>query len=72
LRGNDSQILVACGVSTPEVLASKTPEDLLAKVLPFVDSGEGKRILRNGRRPDLAAVTDWIQWAANARPFRAA
>ena len=72
LRGNDSQILVACGVSTPEALANKAPEDLLAKVLPFVDSGEGKRILRNGRRPDLAAVTDWIQWAANARPFRAA
>ena len=72
LRGNDSQILVACGVSTPEALASKSPEDLLAKVLPFVDSGEGKRIVRNGRRPDLAAVTDWIQWAANARPFRAA
>ncbi len=72
LRSNDSQILVACGVSTPESLAGRTPEELLAKVLPFVDSGEGRRILRNGRKPDLAAVTEWIQWAANARPFRAA
>ena len=72
LRSNDSQILVACGVSTPESLAGRTPEELLEKVLPFVDSGEGRRILRNGRKPDLAAVTEWIQWAANARPFRAA
>lgn len=72
LRGHDAQILVACGITTPEALAARKPAELFAIVDPFAGSREGERILRNGHRPDLAEVTDWIQWAANARAFRAA
>lgn len=72
LRGHDAQILVACNIVTPESLAAQKPADLLAVVDPFCRSKEGERILRNGRKPDLAEVTEWIQWAANARNMRAA
>ncbi|MBL8809140.1 MAG: DUF4332 domain-containing protein [Planctomycetaceae bacterium] len=72
LRGHDAQILVAVGILTPEALASRKPAELLAQVEPFVRTTEGERILRKGRKPDLAEVTEWIQWAANARPMKAA
>ncbi|MFN9718384.1 MAG: DUF4332 domain-containing protein [Planctomycetota bacterium] len=72
LRGHDAQILVACHVMTPESLASQKPAELLAVVEPFCRSKEAERILRHGGKPDLAEVTEWIQWAANARSMRAA
>ena len=72
LRGHDAQILVACGITTPEDLAAKKPASLLAIVEPFSRTKEGERIIRNGKIPDLTEVTEWIQWAANARAFKAA
>lgn len=72
LRGHDAQILVACGVTTPEDLSAKNPANLLSVVEPFSVTKEGERIIRNGRKPDLGEVTEWIQWAANARSFKAA
>jgi predicted nucleic acid-binding Zn-ribbon protein len=72
LRGHDAQILAACGISTPEALASRTPAELLAAMKPFLESAEGRRVLRSQSGPDLEEVTEWIQWAANARPLRAA
>jgi len=72
LRGHDAQILVACGITTPEGLASQSAASLLSVVEPFSSSKEGERIIRNGRKPDLAEVTEWVQWAANARSFKAA
>ena len=72
LRGHDAQILVACGITTPEALAGQNPANLLAIVGPFSDTSEGERIIRDGRKPDLAEVTEWVQWAANARAFKAA
>ncbi len=72
LRGHDAQILVACGITTPEELAAKNPTSLLNIVEPFSHTKEGERIIRSGRKPDLAEVTEWVQWAANARSFKAA
>lgn len=72
LRGHDAQILVACDITTPEDLASQKPAELYAIVKPFSATKEGERIIRGGRKPDLAEVTEWIQWAANARALRAA
>jgi nucleotidyltransferase/DNA polymerase involved in DNA repair len=72
LRGHDAQILVACRITTPENLASAKPAELFAVVEPFSRTKEGERIIRNGRKPDLAEVTEWIQWAANARSMKAA
>jgi predicted flap endonuclease-1-like 5' DNA nuclease len=72
LRGHDAQILVACGVREPEQLAAQNPHELFAKVDPFVTTREGERIVRAGKKPDLAEVTDWIEWAKHPRPLRAA
>jgi DNA repair exonuclease SbcCD ATPase subunit len=72
LRGHDAQILVACRITTPENLASAKPAELFAVVEPFSRTKEGERIIRNGQKPDLAEVTEWIQWAANARSLKAA
>ena len=72
LRGHDAQILVACGITTPEGLAAQNPASLLATVEPFSNTKEGVQIICNGRKPDLAEVTEWVQWAANARAFKAA
>ncbi|MCA9060273.1 MAG: DUF4332 domain-containing protein, partial [Planctomycetaceae bacterium] len=63
LRGHDVQLLVACGIETREQLARQNPGELFALIEPLADSKEGERIIRNGRKPDLAEVTDWINWA---------
>ena len=72
LRGHDSQILVACDVTEPETLARFRPADLFAKVAPFVETSEGERIIRNGKKPDLDEITHWIECANQARAIRAA
>lgn len=72
LRGHDAQILVACGVTEAEQLSAKRPADLYSIVGPFADTTEGERIVRNGRKPDLDEVTDWISWAQRSRSLKAA
>lgn len=72
LRGHDAQILVACEVEDPQTLASMRPNDLFAKVMPFTQTSEGERIIRGGKKPDLAEIQDWIEWASHARDIKAA
>ena len=67
LRGHDAQILVACGVTTPEQLAVAEVPELLESVQRVVKTSEGKRILRNSPAPDEAEVTAWVRWARKAR-----
>ena len=72
LRGHDAQILVACGIETPERLAAFTPADLAALVLPLVKTKQGRRLLRNGSEPNAAEIARWIQSARQARHLAAA
>ncbi|WP_299469237.1 DUF4332 domain-containing protein [uncultured Gimesia sp.] len=72
LRGHDAQILVACGFSEPDAIASTSPNELFEKVKAFVKTNEGQRIIRNGNQPDLREITDWINWSQQARELRAA
>ena len=72
LRGHDAQVLVACGVTDPEALAKQDAAALWKKVQPFVQSAEGKRLLRSSKTPDRKEVADWIQHARCARTLRAA
>jgi nucleotidyltransferase/DNA polymerase involved in DNA repair len=72
LRGHDAQILVGCGVTCPEDLLDMEPDDLWKRVRAFVDTSEGKRIIRGGRGPDLEEVQNWILWARQSRTLRAA
>ncbi|MCM2374084.1 DUF4332 domain-containing protein [Aporhodopirellula aestuarii] len=72
MRGHDAQFLVAAGVTTPEELADCDPVSLFATVEAIANSNEGKRIVRGGKAPDLEEVTEWIEFAADHRPLKAA
>ncbi|MEM8671867.1 MAG: DUF4332 domain-containing protein [Planctomycetota bacterium] len=72
LRGHDAQLLVAAEVTSPEELTECNAEDLFALVDPISQSSQGKRILRGGKQPDLAEVTDWISFAQHTRELKAA
>lgn len=72
LRGHDAQLLVACGVTEPEELATMQPQGLFDIVGPFSETKDGLKIIRSGKKPDLAEITDWISWAENTRSLQAA
>lgn len=72
LRGHDAQILVECGFTRPEEIASMKPAELFGFVEPFCQTSEAQRILRNGKAPDLAEVSDWISWSRQCRVLGAA
>lgn len=72
LRGHDAQILVALGITDVEGLAGSDPQQLWELVEPFVETKEGKRIIRNGKTPDLEEVREWVQWAHASRQLSAA
>ena len=72
LRGHDAQVLVACEITSPEALAHYAPEVLFQIVAPFAESPAGRRILRSGSAPDLAEVSDWIEYAQNSRALSVA
>ena len=72
LRGHDAQVLIACDVTEPEQLAQMEPSELFAAIEPFVNSKEGRRLLRSSSTPDLDEVADWINWSRHSRHLRAA
>lgn len=72
LRGHDAQLLVAADVTTPEQLAACDADRLFAIIDPIARSSDGKRIIRGGKRPDLAEVTDWIRYGREHRELIAA
>ena len=72
LRGHDAQILVACGITEPEMLNSLSPDELFKIVKPFSETKQGIKIIRSGKKPDLNEVRDWIQWSNQNRTLQAA
>lgn len=72
LRDHDAQLLVGVGIDEPEKLEAMTPRQVLDLVGPYADTKEGLKIIRSGKRPDLAEVTDWLRWARNMRSLAAA
>ena len=72
LYNHDAQILVASGITEPDELAAYEAQELLELITPWVKSPEAQRILRQQKPPDLAKVTQWIEWAKSARRLKAA
>jgi energy-coupling factor transporter ATP-binding protein EcfA2 len=72
LRGHDAQMLVACGVTTPEQLLTMDATDLHASVSAFASSKAGQRVLRGAAGADLDEVKHWIAWSQQSRTLRAA
>ena len=72
LRGHDAQLLVACDLIEPEEIASMQPQSLFGVMGPFSETKQGLKIIRSGKKPDLAEITDWIAWAQHTRSLQAA
>jgi predicted flap endonuclease-1-like 5' DNA nuclease len=72
LRGHDAQILVACGFSIAEEIATMKPAELLSFVSSYCGTPEAQRVLRNSPPPDLQEVTGWIEQARHCRVLGAA
>ncbi|WP_437205287.1 DUF4332 domain-containing protein [Planctomicrobium sp. SH664] len=72
LRGHDAQVLVSCGVTTAERVATMSAVQLFALIEPFVTSKEGQRLLRSARTPDQEEVAGWISCARAGQITRAA
>ena len=71
IYGHDAQILAACGFDSPEEIAESEPAIVLSLVDDFAETPEAKFIIR-GKRPDIAEVTNWVQWAGESRKLDAA
>ncbi|MEM6474363.1 MAG: DUF4332 domain-containing protein, partial [Planctomycetota bacterium] len=67
LRGFDARVLVGCGITDAEHLASTDPNDLLDRVEAFLATERGQRILLSGTSYELSRITRWIA-AANVNP----
>lgn len=72
LRGHDAQMLVACDIHSPEILAAMEADSVLQSVTEFARTSDGQRVLRGSKEPDLAEVNDWIAWSRKSRVLNAA
>jgi len=66
LRGTHAQLLVGAGYRTAQAVAEADPIALSARVLKFVTTSEGKRVLREGRPPDIEKIKGWVEVARHA------
>ncbi|MEM9352050.1 MAG: DUF4332 domain-containing protein [Planctomycetota bacterium] len=72
LRGTGAQLLVACGFTKAEQIASAEPESFVRKIAAFCRSKPGERILRGSKAPAPERIAGWIKNAAAARSLEAA
>ncbi|RUO99676.1 MAG: DUF4332 domain-containing protein [Hyphomicrobium sp.] len=66
LRGTHAQLLVGAGFKTAQAVAEADPLALSASVLKFATTSAGKRILREGRPPDIEKIKTWVEFAKQA------
>jgi hypothetical protein len=72
LRGYGAQLLVACGITDPQRLATADVGALQRQVRKLCRTKAGQRILRNGKAPGDDRVAQWVALAARRRPLEAA
>ncbi len=66
LRGTHAQLLVGAGYRTAPAVAAADPVALSASVLKFAMTSSGKRVLREGRPPDIEKIKSWVEFAKEA------
>jgi hypothetical protein len=72
LRGGDAQVLVECGIHRPADLLRISASALYATVGPFVETVEGRRLLRAASPPTAEDVARWVESAQSGGLSRAA
>jgi predicted flap endonuclease-1-like 5' DNA nuclease len=66
LRGTHAQLLVGAGYRTAQAVAEADPVALSASILRFAMTSDGKRVLREGRPPDVEKIKSWVEFAKAA------
>jgi hypothetical protein len=66
LRGTHAQLLVGAGYRTATDVAEADAVILSANVLKFAMTSAGKRVLREGRPPDIEKIKGWVDAAKRA------
>jgi predicted flap endonuclease-1-like 5' DNA nuclease len=66
LRGTHAQLLVGSGYKTAQAVAEADPLALSANVLKYATTSAGKRVLREGRPPDIEKIKSWVEFARRA------
>jgi Domain of unknown function (DUF4332)/Zinc dependent phospholipase C len=66
LRGTHAQLLVGAGYKTAQAIAEADPLALSASILKFATTSDGKRVLREGRAPDIEKIKSWVEFAKQA------
>ncbi len=72
LKALDTQLLVGCGFTTPEAVASANAGELNEFVKAFAASSAGQRVLREADPPGIDRVEQWIELARQGRQLGAA
>ena len=72
LRCGDAQVLVACCIHQPADLLRISASALYAIVGPFVETIEGRRLLRSATPPTAEDVARWVESAQEGGLSRAA
>jgi predicted flap endonuclease-1-like 5' DNA nuclease len=72
LRGHHAQVLVACDCKAPDQVAAARADELSTAIEAFAKTRDGQRTLRAGPPPRPEEIAQWIAWASNARPLKAA
>jgi predicted flap endonuclease-1-like 5' DNA nuclease len=66
LRGTHAQLLVGAGYRAAAAVAEADPIILSANVLKFAATSAGRRVLREGRPPDIEKIKGWVDAAKHA------
>lgn len=72
LRGSAAQFLVAAGVRSAESLSESSPDHLLVLLEGLLQKRRQESDTSDLCLPKRETVAEWISWAANARPLKAA
>jgi predicted flap endonuclease-1-like 5' DNA nuclease len=72
LRGTHAQLLVGAGFPTADEITGAEPGSVFAAILTFAMTRDGQSVLKSGPPPDVERNTQWMEFAAQAEPARAA
>lgn len=72
LRGTHAQLLAGAGFDSAEAITRAETAILCSAILRFAATREGQCVLRAGPPPDLERIAQWVKFAEQAEPQRAA
>jgi hypothetical protein len=72
LRGTHAQLLVGAGYATADALENLDPQAVYDAIQIYARTRDGQSVLRTSPPPELERVAQWLSFAKEAEPARAA